>query len=99
MVERDEVERLSPAELDLELTVEVPEADLTAVPDVLGALLTEEIEDLVPAAEPDDLVAVDVLVVAPPLDLVMEELLVPALRAAEPIPLLVEVALVAILGL
>ena len=79
--------------------MEVPEADLTAVPDVLGALLTEEIEDLVPAAEPDDLVAVDVLVVAPLLDLVMEELLVPALRAAEPIPLLVEVALVAILGL
>jgi hypothetical protein len=85
--------------LDLELTVEVPEADLTAVPEVLGALLTEEIEDLVPAAEPDDLVAVDDLVVAPFLDLVMEELLVPALRAAEPIPLLVEVALVAILGL
>ena len=81
------------------MTVEVPEADLTAVPDVLGALLTEEIEDLVPAADPDDLVAVDDLVVAPLLDLVMEELLVPALRAAEPIPLLVEVALVAILGL
>ena len=52
-----------------------PEEDLTAAPLVLGALLTEEIEDLVPAAVPEDLVAVDDLVVAPALDLVMEELL------------------------
>ena len=77
----------------------VPVVDLTAVPEVLGALLTEEIEDLVPAAAPFDLVAVEDLVVAPVLDLVIEELLVPALLAAEPIPLLVDVALVAILGL
>ena len=85
--------------MDLELTVEVPVVDLTAAPEVLGALLTEEIEDLDPAAAPLDLVAVEDLVVAPILDLVIAELLVPALRAAEPIPLLVEVALVAILGL
>ena len=77
----------------------VPVVDLTAVPEVLGALLTEEIEDLVPAPVPLDLVAVEDLVVAPALDLVMAELLVPALLAAEPIPLLVEDALVAILGL
>ena len=86
-------------EVDLELTVEVPAVDLTDVPEVLGALLTEEIEDLVPAADPLDLVAVEDLVVAPTLDLVIAELLVPALLAAEPIPLLVDVALVAILGL
>ena len=85
--------------MDLELTVEVPAVDLTDVPEVLGALLTEEIEDLVPAADPLDLVAVEDLVVAPTLDLVIAELLVPALLAAEPIPLLVDVALVAILGL
>ena len=75
-----------------------PEEDLTAVP-VLGALLTEEMEDLVPEDVPEDLVAVEDLVVAPLLDLDMEELLMPALLAAEPIPLLVEDALVAILGL
>ena len=79
--------------------MEVPLADLTAVPDVLGALLTEEIEDLDPAAEPEALVAVDDLVTAPVLDLVIEELLVPALRETEPIPLLPGVAVVAILGL
>ena len=79
--------------------MEVPAVDLTEVPEVLGALLTEEIEDLVPAADPLDLVAVEDLVVAPTLDLVIAELLVPALLAAEPIPLLVDVALVAILGL
>ena len=76
-----------------------PVVDLTVVPEVLGALLTEEIEDLDPAADPLDLVAVEDLVVAPVLDLDMEELLMPALLAAEPIPLLVEDALVAILGL
>ena len=66
---------------------------------VLGALLTEEIEDLVPAAVPEDLVAVDDLVVAPALDLVMEELLVPALLETEPMPLLVVEPVVATLGL
>ena len=81
------------------MTVEVPLADLTAVPDVLGALLTEEIEDLDPAADPEALVAVDDLVAAPVLDLVIEELLVPALRETEPIPLLPGAAVVAILGL
>ena len=81
------------------LLEETPDADLTAVPLVLGALLTEEIEDLVPAAVPDDLVAVDDLVAAPALDLVMEELLVPALLETEPMPLLFADAVVAILGL
>jgi hypothetical protein len=76
-----------------------PEEDLTAAPLVLGALLTEEIEDLVPAAVPEDLVAVDDLVVAPALDLVMEELLVPALLETEPMPLLVVEPVVATLGL
>ena len=76
-----------------------PEEDLTAAPLVLGALLTEEIEDLVPAAVPDDLVAVDDLVAAPALDLVMEELLVPALLETEPMPLLVVEPVVATLGL
>ena len=76
-----------------------PEEDLTAAPLVLGALLTEEIEDLVPAAVPEDLVAVDDLVVAPALDLVMEELLVPALLETEPMPLLVLEPVVATLGL
>ena len=79
--------------------MEVPEADLTVVPEVLGALLTEEIDDLVPAADPADLVAVDDLVVAPFLDLVMEELLVPALLETEPMPLLDADAVVATLGL
>ena len=76
-----------------------PEEDLTAAPLVLGALLTEEIEDLVPAAVPEDLVAVDDLVVAPALDLVMEELLVPALLETEPMPFLVVEPVVATLGL
>lgn len=76
-----------------------PEEDLTAAPLVLGALLTEEIEDLVPATVPEDLVAVDDLVVAPALDLVMEELLVPALLETEPMPLLVVEPVVATLGL
>ena len=76
-----------------------PEEDLTVAPLVLGALLTEEIEDLVPAAVPEDLVAVDDLVVAPALDLVMEELLVPALLETEPMPLLVVEPVVATLGL
>lgn len=77
---------------------ETPEEDLTAVP-VLGALLTEEIDDLVPAAVPEDLVAVEDLVIAPFLDLLIAELLVPALLEADPIPLLVADAVVASLGL
>ena len=75
-----------------------PEEDLTAVP-VLGALLTEEMEDLVPEDVPEDLVAVEDLVVAPLLDLDMEELLTPALLEADPMPLLVAEAVVSSLGL
>ncbi len=48
----------------------------------------------------EDLVAVEVLVLAAPvLDLVMDELLTPADLADEPIPLLVALPVVEILGL
>lgn len=48
----------------------------------------------------EDLVAVEVLVLAAPvLDLVMDELLTPADLAEEPIPLLVALPVVEILGL
>jgi hypothetical protein len=48
----------------------------------------------------EDLVAVEVLVLtAPVLDLVMDELLTPADLAEEPIPLLVTLPVVEILGL
>ena len=82
------------------LLLAAAEDDLTVAPLVLGALLTEEIEDLVPAAVPEDLVAVaDLVVAAPALDLVMEELLMPALLETEPMPLLVLDPVVATLGL
>ena len=78
------------------------EDDLTAFPDpLLGTLAIDEIDDLEdPLAELEDLVAVDVLVVAPPLlALVIEELLVPVVLDMEPIPLLVLEPVVEILGL
>ena len=80
----------------------VPEAeDLTAWPELgLAVLATEEMEDLAAPEIPDDLVAVEVLVVAAPvLERVMEELLAPAVLDTDPMPLLVADPVVATLGL
>lgn len=66
----------------------------------LEVLATEEMEDLAAPEIPDDLVAVEVLVVAAPvLERVMEELLAPAVLDTDPMPLLVADPVVATLGL
>ena len=66
----------------------------------LAVLATEEMEDLAAPEIPDDLVAVEVLVVAAPvLERVMEELLAPAVLDTDPMPLLVADPVVATLGL
>ena len=66
----------------------------------LEVLATEEMEDLAAPEIPDDLVAVEVLVVAAPvLERVIEELLTPADLEAEPKPVLVADPVVATLGL
>jgi len=78
------------------------EDDLTAWPELgLAVLATDEMEDLAaPLETPEDLVAVEVLVVAAPvLERVMEELLTPADLEAEPKPVLVADPVVATLGL
>ncbi len=78
------------------------EDDLTAWPALgLAVLVTEDMDDLdAPLDLLEDLVAVEVLVLAAPvLDLVMDELLTPADLADEPIPLLVALPVVEILGL
>ena len=77
------------------------EEDLTAWPELgLEVLATEEMEDLAAPEIPDDLVAVEVLVVAAPvLERVMEELLAPAVLDTDPMPLLVADPVVATLGL
>lgn len=92
--------------VDVEVVPLTPERvpvadDLTDCPAFgLGALETEVIDDLeAPPAEVEDLVAVDLVVVAPLLVLAMEELLTPAVLATEPKPLLVFEPVVEILGL
>ena len=78
------------------------EDDLTAWPALgLAVLVTEDMDDLdAPLDLLEDLVAVGGLVLAAPvLDLVMDELLTPADLADEPIPLLVALPVVEILGL
>lgn len=82
---------------------DLEELDLTAEPaaeGTLSALVAEDTDDLA-ALDLDevDLVTEEDLVAAPLLDLVMEELLVPAVLDMEPIPLLVEEPVVLILGL
>ena len=78
------------------------EEDLTAWPEFgLAVLATDEMDDLAALEEvPEDLVAVEVLVVAAPvLERVMEELLAPAVLDTDPMPLLVADPVVATLGL
>ena len=92
-----------PAEDDLPLVeadLETLDLAVDPVTGVLATLVAEDTDDLaaLPLAE-EDLVAEDLVAVAPLLDLVIEELLVPAVLDIEPMPLLVVDPVVAILGL
>lgn len=74
--------------------------DLTDCPAFgLEALETAVMDDLEAPDAEEDLVAVDLVVAAPLLDLVMDELLEPAVLDTEPIPFLETEPVVEILGL